>query len=87
MAIADKLTSTRQRICVVAKTLDDLDAADRAAVEDYMRNARTEKQVRPHSTRYPLTHLAKVLAEAGYLVSSKALCTHTFGRCICEVSS
>ena len=87
MAIADKLTSTPTRICVVAKIMGNLDADDSAAVEDYMQNARTEKQVRPHATRYPLTHLAKVLAEAGYLVSRKALCAHTFGRCICEVSS
>lgn len=87
MSIAEVLANPEPRRCVVQKTLDEVTAADRASILEYFAKAQIDKELRPHATRYPMTKLAQVLDKAGYHISTKALCKHAFGDCICEIPS
>ena len=87
MSIAEFLANPEPRRCVVQKTLDELTAEDQASIIEYFAKARADKELRPNAPRYPMTKLAQVLDKAGYHISTKALCKHAFGDCICEIPS
>ena len=87
MSIAELLANPEPRRCVVQKTLDELTADDRASILEYFAKARADKELRRYATRYPMSKLAQVLDKAGYHISTKSLCRHAFGDCICEIPS
>ena len=87
MSIAEALANPEPRRCVVQKMLEEVSSDDFISILDYMAKARADKELRPHHPKYPMTKLAQVLDKAGYHISTKALCRHAFGECVCEFPS
>jgi hypothetical protein len=86
MTLADKLVPQRTR-CRAQELFDDLEADDRAAVDEYITAIHTARLSNRFTAVASVSKLRSALVAEGHQVSVDTLRDHIAGRCCCGKTS